>query len=206
MNDRDHWNQAYRNNAPNRLGWYCPTLRTALVWIRELKVPFDSKILDVGGGASTLVDDLLAHGYTSITVLDISDQALAVAKARLGGQAGQITWLNEDIRTVDPGERSIDIWHDRAAFHFLIDPDDQAKYLSALQKALKPGGYLIIGVFAPESPPKCSGLSVQRYNLEEFAELAGPGFELVRSRKEPHTTPGGVEQMYLYLCLRRLEN
>jgi SAM-dependent methyltransferase len=205
MNDRDHWNQAYINSLPNRLGWYRPSLETPLEWIRELAVPFDSRIIDVGGGASTLVDDLLADGYRSITVLDISDQALAVAKARLGSQAEAVTWLNDDIRAVDFSKYSFDLWHDRAAFHFLIDPDDQIKYLMQLRMTLNPGGYLFFGVFAPESPPKCSGLPVQRYNLREITELVGSGFEIMRSRKEPHTTPGGVEQMYLYTCFRCLD-
>ena len=163
----------------------------------------DAPIIDVGGGASTLIDDLLDAGYRSITVLDISEKALLSAKARLGKKAGLVKWLDGDIISVDLPSHSYELWHDRAAFHFLTVLEQQRKYRNNLLKALKPGGHLIIGTFAPEAPPKCSGLPVQRYSAKQLGDTLGGEFELKRHHKELHITPGGVEQMYLYCLFRR---
>jgi SAM-dependent methyltransferase len=160
----------------------------------------DAPIIDVGGGASILVDDLLNAGYRAITVLDISEKALSTAKCRLGEKAELVTWLIGDITSVDLPTHYYDLWHDRAMFHFLVEIEQQQKYRDTLLKALKPGGELIIGTFAPEAPPTCSGLPVQRYSPNQLEGTLGTAFELKRHQKELHITPGGIEQMYLY-CL-----
>ena len=160
-------------------------------------------IIDVGGGASTLVDDLVDEGFGSITVLDIADTALQVSRQRLGHQAELVMWLSGDITEYRLPANRFDIWHDRAVLHFLTNPADRDAYVANLRRALKPGGHAIIGLFAPEAPPKCSGLPVQRYDHDALADVLGDAFDLLEHRKERHTTPGGVEQMYLYCRFRK---
>jgi SAM-dependent methyltransferase len=198
MNQKDHWETTYSAKAINKLGWYEPHLETSLNWIKGLKLPVDTPIIDVGGGASTLVDDLLDGGHRAISVLDISKSALSAAEARLGKRAGMVTWLEGDITSFELQTNYYELWHDRAVFHFLTEVEQQRKYQDNLLKSLKPGGNLIIGTFAPEAPPKCSGLPVQRYSLEQLSNTLGEEFELKHHHKELHITPGGIEQMYLY--------
>ena len=198
MIQKDHWEQVYIDKPTEKLGWYEPHLQTSLAWIKELSLAADAPIIDVGGGTSTLVDDLLVAGYRSVTVLDISEKALSLTKARVSNKAELVTWLCGDIALVNLPAHYYELWHDRAVFHFLIEPEQQRKYRAKLLQALTPRGHLIIGTFAPEAPPKCSGLPVQRYSLEQLEETLGDEFELMHHRKELHITPGGVEQMYLY--------
>jgi len=198
MNPKDHWEQVYSTKPTEKVGWYEPHLQTSLSWIKELGLPDDAPIIDVGRGASTLVDDLWGAGYRSITVLDLSEKALSTIKARLGKRTDLISWLEGDITEVDLPMNHYELWHDRAVFHFLIAPEQQRKYRDNLLKALRQGGHLIIGTFAPEAPPKCSGLPVQRYTPDQIEHILGEEFELKRSHKELHVTPSGVEQMYLY--------
>lgn len=198
MNQKDRWEQVYLTKPTEKLGWYKPHLQTSLSWIKELGLAMDAPIIDVGGGASTLVDDLLGKGYRSITVLDISKKALFLVKARLGERADLVTWLEGDITSVDLPTHHYELWHDRAVFHFLTAPEQQRKYRDNLLKALRPSGHLIIGTFAPEAPPRCSGLPVQRYSPKQIESALCSEFELKRDHKELHVTPGGVEQMYLY--------
>lgn len=205
MNKREHWEQVYTTKQPERLGWFKPRLETSLAWIRELDLALDAPIIDVGVGVSSLVDDLLADGYRSITVLDISDTALASLKSRLGKRSEIVTWLHGDITTVDLPLDHYNLWHDRAVLHFLIEREDQRKYRDKLVAALKPGGYAIIGVFSPAAPPRCSGLPVQRYDVDAMLALFGADLELERHHEELHVTPGGVEQMYLYCQFRKTE-
>lgn len=203
MAQREHWEKVYLNNPPNKLGWYKPHLETSLKWIKELDLSKDSNIIDVGGGASTLVDDLLNEEYRSITVVDLSKKALALAKERLGERAESVTWLEEDITSVPLAAGHYDLWHDRAVFHFLTAPEKRQQYRNNLLKALRPGGRLIIAAFAPEAPPKCSGLPVKRYSTDKLESTLGAEFELKRHDKELHITPGGIEQMYLYCHFRK---
>jgi SAM-dependent methyltransferase len=198
MAEREHWEKVYLTYPPDKLGWYEPHLTTSLNWIKELDLSKNSNIIDVGGGASTLVDDLLKEEYLSITVLDLSKKALGLARDRLGERAKLVTWLEEDITLVPLEDHHYDLCHDRAVFHFLTTPEKQQQYRNNLLKALKPGGHLIMGTFAPEAPPKCSGLDVKRYSVEELVTTLGPEFELKRHDKKLHITPGGVEQMYIY--------
>ena len=195
---REHWEKVYSTKPIKKLGWYKLHLQTSLSWIIELDLVKDARIIDIGGGASTLVDDLLIEGYRSITVLDLSKNALSLAKTRLGKKAGEVTWCEGDIISVDLPTHHYDLWHDRAVFHFLTEPEQQQRYLNSLRKTLKPGGHFIIGTFTPEAPPKCSGLPVQRYSQEQLVSMFGEKFELQRYHKEMHVTPGGVEQMYVY--------
>lgn len=199
----DHWQRVYSTNPAERLGWYEPHLRTSLSWIKGLDLTLDARIIDVGGGASTLADDLLDAGYRSVTVLDIAANALSAAKKRLGGKAGCVTWLTGDVTSMELAQHQYDLWHDRAVFHFLATRDQKRKYRDELHRALKPGGHLIIATFAPEAPPTCSGLPVQRYTPEDLQSALDGEFELKRRQKELHVTPAGVEQMYLYCHFRK---
>jgi SAM-dependent methyltransferase len=203
MSEKDHWEQVYSTKSTEKLGWYEPHLQTSLSWIKGLNLAVDAPIIDIGGGASTLIDDLLNAGYRCITVLDISEEALSSAKARLGKKAGLVTWLDGDITSVDLPIHSYELWHDRGVFHFFTLLEQQRKYRDNLLKALRPGGQLIIGTFAPEAPPKCSGLPVQRYSPEQLQNTLGTEFELRRHHKELHITPSGIEQMYLYCHFHR---
>jgi ubiquinone/menaquinone biosynthesis C-methylase UbiE len=203
MDRKEHWENVYCSKPPDRLGWYKPRLQTSLDWIRKLNLPADAPIIDVGGGASTLIDDLIDHGYRSVTVLDISSSSLAQSQARLGEKAAPVTWLVGDITQIELPGNKFDVWHDRAVFHFLTDAEQQRQYRDVLLASLKPGGHLIIGTFAPEAPPKCSGLPVQRYDREQLVAVLGSELELIREHKEMHLTPGGVEQMYLYCQFQR---
>lgn len=203
MNEIEHWERVYASKPIEKLGWYEPHLRTSLTWIQHLGLAKDAPIIDVGGGASTFVDDLLSEGYNAVTVLDLSGSALASAKARLAEKADSVTWLEGDITTVELPVQQYQVWHDRAVFHFLTAPERQQRYRDQVLKALQPGGHLIIGTFTTEAPPKCSGLPVNRYSLEELGKTLGESFELRRHLKELHVTPGGVEQMYLYCHFQR---
>jgi SAM-dependent methyltransferase len=203
MSQKDHWEKVYSTKSTQKLGWYKPHLQTSLSWIRGLNLAVDAPVIDVGGGASTLVDDLLEAGYRSITVLDISEKAASSVKARLGKKAELVTWLEGDITSVDLPTHYYELWHDRAVFHFLTEHEQQRKYRDNLLRALKPGGHLIISTFAPEAPAKCSGLPVQRYSPEQLENTVGGEFELKHHLKELHITPGGVEQMYLYCQFHR---
>lgn len=204
MNQKDHWQQVYSTRSSENLGWYKPHLQTSLSWIKALDLAIDDPLIDVGGGASTLVDDLLEMGHRSITVLDISEKATSEVKLRLGKKGELVNWLDGDITTLDLPTHYYELWHDRAVFHFLTEHRQRQKYRHNLLKALKPGGHLIIGTFAPEAPAQCSGLPVQRYNPEQLEKTLGEGLELVRHHKELHITPGGVEQMYFYCQFRKI--
>jgi SAM-dependent methyltransferase len=204
MSQKDHWEQVYSTKLTDRLGWYRPHLQTSLNWIEKLGLDADAPIIDVGGGASTLVDDLLGAGYRSITVLDISEHALSFVRSRLGEKAEQVTWLTGDITSIDLPVHHYELWHDRAVFHFLTEDEQRQEYRDKLVSALAPGGHLIIGTFAPEAPRSCSGLPVRRYDQHQLLDTLGGEFELLSHRKRKHVTPGGVEQMYLYCHFRRV--
>jgi SAM-dependent methyltransferase len=204
MNPKEHWEQVYSTKPTEKLGWFAPHLQTSFDWIGKLGLGMETPIIDVGGGASTLVDDLLDTGYQSVTVLDISRQALSLAKARLANRADMVTWIEGDVISTDLPVGHFELWHDRAVFHFLIEPEQQREYRDQLLKTLKPGSHLIIGTFAPDAPPRCSGLTVQRYSPEQLENALGGEFELQRQHNELHTTPSGVDQMYLYCQFRRV--
>ncbi len=203
MDRERHWNDRYSTTIVENLGWYRTHLERSLTWIDGLDMPRDASIIDVGAGASTLVDDLLDRGFTNITALDVSDAALTIARDRLADRAQQVTWHVGDVTIADLPKASFDLWHDRAVFHFLIDEADRTAYLEALRRALRPAGNVLIGTFSPDAPPKCSGLPVRRYTHDGLLSEFGDEFELIDQSADLHVTPGGVRQPYVYALLRR---
>ena len=198
-----HWNSVYSTKAPDAVSWYAPHLKTSLQLIKRV-APKWPAIIDVGGGESTLVDDLLAEGYRYLTVLDISAEAIEVSKKRFGVLATYINWRVGDITKVDLPNNCYDVWHDRAVFHFLTNEDDRRAYVEQVTYSMKPGGHVIVATFGPEGPTKCSGLDVVRYDADTLHAEFGKSFRLVKSRTEVHKTPWGTEQQFLY-CLCRVE-
>lgn len=203
MKSKSHWENVYKTTAPERVGWYKPRLQTSLAMIANTGVGANAHIIDVGGGTSTLVDDLLGKGYQQITILDLSSAALSLARSRLGSLAAKCEWIEGDVKTTELASAYYDVWHDRAVFHFLIRADDRKKYMENMQRSLKGDGHVIIATFSKEAPPKCSGLEVQRYTPELLQTELGKSFELLEQKTELHVTPGGVEQMYLYCHFHR---
>ncbi len=204
MNTQLHWEKVYGAKAPNEVSWFRPHLETSLSFIERSAPSRSARIIDVGGGESTLVDDLLARGYAHPTVLDISQTAIDVTKARLGGLAGRVEWMVADVTSRDFPAHAYDIWHDRAVFHFLTTAADRAAYVERVRKSVKPGGHVIIGTFGPQGPEKCSGLNVQRYDADSLHGEFGRRFRLIDSLKELHPTPFGTTQQFLY-CFCVLE-
>ena len=198
MTTQSHWEQMYQSRGPSQTSWYTPHLTTSLRLIREAAALPAAAILDVGGGESTLVDDLLAAGFERVTVLDISRSAIEKSKQRLGESAAKAHWIAEDITRVKLPAQSCDVWHDRATFHFLVAPADRAAYLNRLQTALRPGGHVILATFALAGPERCSDLPVQRYDACGLERELGAAFRLVSSELELHTTPAGTMQPFQY--------
>lgn len=204
MDVQTHWERIYTEKAPNAVSWYRPHLETSLELIERVAVDRSSSIIDVGGGESTLVDDLLAGGYEEITVLDISRTAIDANRKRLGDASERVHWLVADITRSDLPPSRYDVWHDRAVFHFLTAPGDRDAYVRQVARAVKHGGYVIVSTFGPEGPTKCSGLEVVRYDAESLHREFGVKFRLLGSSKEEHQTPFGTTQQFLY-CYCRVE-
>lgn len=200
---QNHWESVYRTKQPDEVSWYAAHLSTSLELLRKAGLNEHSRVIDVGAGASTLVDDLLDLGVKSIIALDLSAAALAIARERLGQRGDQVRWIAEDVTRLTLPPQSIDIWHDRAALHFLVDPDAVRRYMSVATKALAREGYAIIGGFAADGPQKCSGLPVARRDPEAIADLFGPKFDLIEGRREIHTTPWGAPQRFAFSLLRK---
>jgi SAM-dependent methyltransferase len=194
-----HWDAAYQGRGDD-VSWFQVEPQPSLDLIGELAAGPDTAIIDVGGGASMLVDRLAERGFIDLTVLDISQAALETGRRRLPGVP--VTWLRADLLTWLP-QRRYGVWHDRAVLHFLTDPADRAVYLATLRAALEPGGAVVLGVFAPDGPASCSGLPVARYSPQELAGLLGPAFTLVHTRGEEHTTPAGGHQPFTWLTARK---
>ena len=206
MSRREHWDAVYRARSPDAVSWYRPRLERSLEWIERCAADRDSRIVDVGGGASTLVDDLLEREYSHVCVVDISSEALSRSRARLGAAAASVEWVVGDVTSPILDDSSVDVWHDRAVFHFLTDPILRDAYVAALHRAVRPGGFVVIATFGPNGPGRCSGLPVQRYASSEIADALGAGFELVDRADEQHVTPTGATQAFAYsLCRRRTE-
>jgi SAM-dependent methyltransferase len=203
MNRRQHWDHIYQTRDPASVSWHQPRAVVSLERIQSACPDRGSRILDVGGGASTLVDHLLDAGYEAVGVLDVSPTALDLARARLGPRARRVEWFAADVtRFVSP--RPWDLWHDRAVLHFLLEEPDRAAYRAALHSALAPGGHVVVATFGPEGPTRCSGLDVQRCGVRQLGRILGPGFELVSSELETHVTPAGADQQFLYASFRRV--
>ena len=199
---RAHWEQVYAEKDPREVSWFEPTPERSLSLIEATGVGRDAAILDVGGGASSLGAQLLEAGYTDVTVADLAASALKHAQAQLGDEAARITWLEADIRDHDFG-RLYDLWHDRAVFHFMVDPGDREGYLAVLRRTLRPGGHLLLATFGPEGPTQCSGLPVVRYGSGDLSRALDQGFELLSSSLQEHITPAGNPQQFHYARLIR---
>jgi len=198
MDRKQHWEQVYATKASDSVSWFQEHAEQSLRLIHNTRLGKDAAIIDVGGGAATLVDDLAAEGYTDLTVLDLSSAALAVAKQRLGKYADAVHWMEGDITSVELPAQRFDIWHDRAVFHFLTDPADRRAYVERLMHAVRPGGHVIIATFAEDGPEKCSGLPVMRYQPETLRAELGDAFLLVEHEKAAHHTPLGAVQQFVY--------
>ncbi len=206
MQSKDHWDKVYTTKATNAVSWFQPHADTSVGLIKATGAALDASIIDVGGGASTLVDDLLALGYTNLTVLDLSAAALAAARQRLGGKASGVRWIEADITRANLPDREFDIWHDRAVFHFLTSPEERAAYVQAVFRAVKPGGHVIVATFAEDGPNQCSGLPVMRYRPDELHAEFGEAFTLLKHEKEAHHTPSGTVQQFVYCYCRRVNS
>jgi 2-polyprenyl-3-methyl-5-hydroxy-6-metoxy-1,4-benzoquinol methylase len=199
------WEKVYQTKAFDTVSWYAPHLETSLRLIERVAPDRSAAVIDVGGGQSTLVDDLLAKGYRQLTVLDLSVAAIEFAKKRLGSvAAAAVNWRVADITEVDLPERCYEVWHDRAVFHFLTEPAQRQAYVRQLLRSLKTGGHAIVATFGPQGPLKCSGLDVVRYDAQALHQALGQQFELIDSQIEQHKTPTGAEQQFVY-CLCRLK-
>lgn len=201
---RDHWQDVWTGKDPERVSWFQPDPAVSVALIQSLGPRRDAAIVDVGGGASLLVDRLLGLGFVHLAVLDVSDAALAHAAGRLGAMGDDVAWIASDVLDWRPAPGLFDLWHDRAVFHFLTDPADQRAYARVLDAALSPDGAVILGTFAPDGPEKCSGLPVQRHDAASLAAVLGPGFRLVEERAEDHATPGGAVQKFRWSVFRRV--
>ena len=195
---KSHWETIYQQKRSEEVSWYQPHLAVSLALLAKAGLSPESRIIDVGGGASTLVDDLLEQGVKDITVLDIAGRALATVKARLGAQAERVTWIEADITRAQLPSAYYDLWHDRVVFHFLTNAEDRRRYLKTMSEALKPGGQVVVATFALQAPPRCSGLEVLRYSPKTLQAELGEGFTLIESLDESHRTPFNTVQPFIY--------
>ena len=204
MDVKTHWEKVYKTKRPESVSWYRAHLEASLELIQRAAPARSASIIDVGGGESTLVDDLLARGYQNITVLDVSQTAIDVAKKRLGPASERVQWIVADIAKAELAPNAYDVWHDRAVFHFLTAMDERVAYVRQVASAVKLGGHVLVSTFGPEGPTKCSGLDVVRYDAESLHAEFGIRFRPLGSFEELHRTPFGATQQFLY-CLCRLE-
>lgn len=198
---RAHWEQVWRTKAPEQVSWYQPEPAVSLELIEAAGIAKDAGIIDVGGGASVLVDRLLDRGYTGLAMLDIAGGAMQASRGRLGARASSVEWHEADVTSFEPPRR-YGLWHDRAVFHFLTEAADRRAYVATLHKALKPGGSVVIAAFALDGPPKCSGLDVMRHDQASIGAELGVGFRLEEARRETHRTPWQAEQRFIYCRFR----
>ena len=203
MQGKRHWENIYQTRQASQVSWFQEHAALSLQFIHGAGVAKDGHIMDVGGGASTLVDDLLREGYRNLTALDISHAALQAAQERLGSDAAKVRWLEADITQVELPSASVDVWHDRAVFHFLTDAQDRQRYVRTVLHAVRQGGHVIIATFAEDGPLQCSGLDTMRYRPETLHHEFGDAFRLLGSANETHHTPAGKEQKFIYCYCRR---
>lgn len=197
-----HWDKVYGNQSPFKVSWYQKEPALSLRLIHHTAVALDAPIIDIGGGASVLVDRLCAEAYTNISVLDIAAKALEHARHRLADKACEVQWYNEDVVNFNL-QQQFSVWHDRAVFHFLTDRADREKYVDNLKRTLSNGGHVIIMAFAIDGPAKCSGLDIVQYDADKLMAELGQGFKLIESGHETHNTPSGGEQKFAYFRLVR---
>ena len=203
INRQIHWHKVYTDKQPDDVSWYQATPDQSLHALDQFGANPSQALIDIGGGASTLVDALLARGWRDLTVLDIAAPALAAAQARLGKMAENVTWQVADITTWQPPQQ-YDVWHDRAVFHFLTEPQQREAYLGALKAGLSKGGLAIVATFALDGPEKCSGLVVERYDAGKLAQTLGDDFNLEAGWRDEHVTPWGSVQAFTWCVFRRV--
>jgi ubiquinone/menaquinone biosynthesis C-methylase UbiE len=199
----EHWESVYRSKDALEVSWFRPHLEVSLRLLERVGLNPRSRVIDIGGGASTLVDDLLDRGILRPTVLDLSQQALQVAQDRLGQRAAAVDWMVANVTAADLPEAAFDLWHDRAALHFLITPEATAAYVRQASRALANGGHAVIAGFASDGPERCSGLPVARREPADIAALFGAEFEMIEQARETHATPRGAPQHFAYAVLRK---
>ena len=197
-----HWQNVYRKKGEQEVSWTQADPQPSLGLIEKLAGNHQAAIVDIGGGASRLVDALLVRGFDALTVLDLSEAALEAAQLRIGAASAKVQWVAADVTAWQP-PRAFDIWHDRAAFHFLVEAADRNAYLDRLTRGVRPGGHAIIATFALDGPEKCSGLAVQRYSPQSLAETVAGAFDLVEHHLHRHVTPWGALQSFQFSVLRR---
>jgi len=205
MSSREHWDTVYTTKGADHVSWFRPHLDRSLNFLEAANVSQAGGVIDVGGGASTFVDDLLDRGYTNISVLDLSRAALDAARGRLGERASLVQWVCADVTDTELPVGVYDFWHDRAVFHFLRDPMARGRYVAAVRRSLKPGGHIVVATFGPHGPEKCSGLEVMRFTPEALHAEFGSEFARLASATEIHTTPWGAEQEFVYCYCRMPE-
>lgn len=203
MDRRDHWDRIYASKSAGEVGWYRPHLEMSLELIRRAGAGKASAVIDIGGGLSALAGDLLEEGFEDVTVLDVSGEALRKCGQSLGERGRSIRWIEGDVTKVALEPLRYDLWHDRAVFHFLTYAGDRRAYAQAAERALRPGGHLVIATFSPTGPPKCSGLDVVRYDPESLRREFGERFSLVHAARERHITPSGAGQDYVYCLMEK---
>lgn len=206
MNDverKNHWENIYQTKQLNEVSWYQPTPQTSLNFFKELNIDKAANIIDIGGGDSFLVDNLLQQGYQHITVLDIANHAIERAKKRLGSLASNVKWIESDIINFKPTEK-YDFWHDRAAFHFLTTVNDINAYIQITQESIHPNGIMVIGTFSEEGPLKCSGINIQQYSAQSLSALFSHSFKTIQSFTTNHLTPFNTQQNFLFCSFRKL--
>jgi ubiquinone/menaquinone biosynthesis C-methylase UbiE len=203
MKPEEHWNHVYETKTSDSVSWFQEHAEQSLRLIRATGMPTSASIIDVGGGASTLADDLLMNGYRTLSVLDLSAKALAAAQQRLGPRASEVHWIEADITRVALPAHAYDIWHDRAVFHFLTAPEQRRAYVDTVLRAVKPGGHVIVATFAEDGPTQCSGLPVMRYSADGLHSEFGAPFTLLQHEREEHLTPSGSVQRFVYCYCRK---
>ncbi len=204
MQTKDHWEKVYSTKAPDGVSWFQEHADMSMRLIHATGLPHDAAIIDVGGGASTLVDDLLDDGYSNLKVLDLSHAALAESRRRLGLRGASVRWMEADITRAEFERHSLDMWHDRAVFHFLTKEEDRATYVRQVLHALKPGGHVVMATFAVNGPTQCSGLPVMRYAPESLHAEFGEAFTMLSHEEQLHHTPFGTDQQFIYCMCRKM--
>jgi SAM-dependent methyltransferase len=206
MERQQHWETVYRDKGEDETSWFRPHLDESLRLIDALDLPHGQPAIDVGGGRATLVDDLLTRGFRDVSVLDLSANALAEARRRLGALGERVHWIVGDAIQAELPVAHYALWHDRAVFHFLVEPGEQARYVTTAARALRTGGHLVLGCFAPDGPERCSGLPVARHGADDLIKLFAPAFDPVARGRELHRTPAGKDQAFTYVVLRRRDD
>jgi SAM-dependent methyltransferase len=205
MQSKDHWEKVYSTKASDSVSWFQAHADMSMRLIHASGLGRDAAIIDVGGGASTLVDDLLDDGYINLTVLDLSGAALSESQRRLGARAASVHWMEADITQAEFAPHSLDIWHDRAVFHFLTAEEDRKVYVRQVLRALKPGGHVVMATFGANGPIQCSGLPVMRYAPEALHAEFGDAFALLSHEEQVHHTPFGTDQQFIYCMCRKMQ-